>query len=165
MRCGVVSYSVQPCRSTTHHKSNTTSSNSTSNSNSSIAGGSSGSNSGRATAARGARDVTCLEPLVCFMFYVYSITLMFILGLLNVPKWRWQHRNYPNDDSDDDHTNTTNTSTGPKPAYSYTTFQWGHRCYHPFLDRLVHHTVRLYPVAQPTISDDILAATAMTPQC
>ena len=32
------------------------------------------------------------------------------------------------------------------------------------LDRLVHPTVRLYPVAQPTISDDILAATAMTPR-
>ena len=31
------------------------------------------------------------------------------------------------------------------------------------LDRLVHPTVRLYPLAQPTISDNILAATAMTP--
>ena len=32
------------------------------------------------------------------------------------------------------------------------------------LDRLVHPTVCLYPVAQPTISDDNLAATAMTPR-
>ena len=38
-----------------------------------------------AAAAR-ARDTTSLEPLVCFIFYFYSITLKFILGPLNVSK-------------------------------------------------------------------------------
>ena len=31
-----------------------------------------------------ARDTTCLEPLVCLIFCFYFITLIFILGPLNV---------------------------------------------------------------------------------
>jgi hypothetical protein len=41
-----------------------------------------------AAATAEARDATCLEPLVIFLFISFLITLMFILGPLNASKRR-----------------------------------------------------------------------------